>query len=125
MNDLEALKTRQIVGYQKIVPEEGGQTSSGCSQTGKISSPNWTFGGWGSQMMAMLLENSSGAPVIASSIIEIDEIMIRKLHLIMTTIACGHEIDAQKLKEFCLAPAKLYLALHIIGTTCFRASTKC
>ncbi|GFS34494.1 hypothetical protein TNIN_397791 [Trichonephila inaurata madagascariensis] len=58
------------------------------------------------QMMTMLLKNSSGAPVIASSIKEIDEIVIRKLHLVMTTIACGHKNDAQKFKEFCLAPAK-------------------
>ncbi|GFU48094.1 hypothetical protein TNCV_3572601 [Trichonephila clavipes] len=63
------------------------------------------------QMMAMLLENSSGASLIASSITEIDEIMFRKLHLVKTTIACGHEIDAQKFKEFYLAPAKLYVAL--------------
>ncbi|GFW69748.1 TTF-type domain-containing protein [Trichonephila clavipes] len=38
--------------------------------------------------------------------------MIRKLHLVMTTIACEHEIDAQKFTEFCLAPDKLYLALY-------------
>ncbi|GFT07682.1 hypothetical protein TNCV_4046041 [Trichonephila clavipes] len=66
----------------------------------------------GSQMMAMLLENSFGAPIIASSIAEIDEIIIRKLHLVMTTIVCGHQIDAQKFKEFRLVPAKLYLALY-------------
>ncbi|GFV92584.1 hypothetical protein TNCV_1374351 [Trichonephila clavipes] len=73
----------------------------------------WMILALGPQIMAMLLENSSEAPVIASSIREIDEIMIRKLHLIMTTIACGHEIDAQKFKEFCLAPAKLYVVLYL------------
>ncbi|GFS47221.1 hypothetical protein TNIN_338961 [Trichonephila inaurata madagascariensis] len=60
----------------------------------------WMLLALGPQMMAMLLGNSSGAPVIASPIIEIDEIMIRKLHLAITTIACGHEIDAQNFKEF-------------------------
>ncbi|GFY74231.1 hypothetical protein TNIN_172581 [Trichonephila inaurata madagascariensis] len=72
----------------------------------------WMLLALGPQMMTMLLENSSVAPVIASSITEIGEIMIRKLPLVMITIACGHEIDSQKFKEFCLAPAKFYLALY-------------
>ncbi|GFY71484.1 hypothetical protein TNIN_247761 [Trichonephila inaurata madagascariensis] len=63
--------------------------------------------------MTMLLKSSFGAPVIASSNTEIDEIMIRKFHLVMTTIACGHQIDAQKFKEFCLVPAELYLELYL------------
>ncbi|GFY38334.1 hypothetical protein TNIN_360621 [Trichonephila inaurata madagascariensis] len=77
---------------------------------------NWDFC-WmllasGPQIMAMLSENSSGAPVISSSITEIYGIMNRKLPLVMTTIACGHEIDAQKFQEFLLAPAKLYVTLY-------------
>ncbi|GFS40996.1 hypothetical protein TNIN_289581 [Trichonephila inaurata madagascariensis] len=67
----------------------------------------------GPQTMTMLLENSSGEPVLASSLTEMDEIMIRKLHLVMTTIACGHEIDVQKFKEFFLAEANLYVALYL------------
>ncbi|GFQ97351.1 dna-mediated transposase [Trichonephila clavata] len=51
-------------------------------------------------------------PEIASSITGIDEILIRKLHVALTTIACGHEIDAQKFKEFCLKTAELYVALY-------------
>ncbi|GFQ72073.1 dna-mediated transposase [Trichonephila clavata] len=50
-------------------------------------------------------------PEIASSITGIDEILIRKLHVLLTTIACGHEIDAQ-FKEFCLTTAELYVALY-------------
>ncbi|GFY47990.1 hypothetical protein TNIN_381511 [Trichonephila inaurata madagascariensis] len=71
----------------------------------------WMLLALGLQMMAMHLENSSGAPVITSSVTEIHEIMIRKLHLVMTTIACGHKIEAQMFKEFCRAPAKLYVVL--------------
>ncbi|GFY77116.1 hypothetical protein TNIN_107071 [Trichonephila inaurata madagascariensis] len=47
-------------------------------------------------------------PVIASSITGIDEILIRKLHVVLTTTACGQNIDAQQFKKFCLATAKHY-----------------
>ncbi|GFX66238.1 hypothetical protein TNCV_342121 [Trichonephila clavipes] len=110
MNDLEALKTRQIVvenvklGISSLTP---------WSNFGTNRDFWWMLLALGPQMMSMLLEKSSGAPVIASSITEIDEIMIKNLYLVMTTIACGHEIDAQKFKEFCLAPAKLYVALYL------------
>ncbi|GFQ96708.1 hypothetical protein TNCT_234881 [Trichonephila clavata] len=50
-------------------------------------------------------------PVIVSSITGIDEILIRKLHLLSTKI-CGHKIDPQDFKEFCLATAKLCVALY-------------
>ncbi|GFW05308.1 uncharacterized protein TNCV_3358271 [Trichonephila clavipes] len=50
-------------------------------------------------------------PVIASSIIGIDEILIRKLHEVLTTMSCGHEIDVQKFKEFYLFIAELFSAL--------------
>ncbi|GFT31807.1 hypothetical protein TNCV_3081081 [Trichonephila clavipes] len=73
------------------------------------------------QMIAML-ENPSGAPLIASSITEIDEIMIRKLHLVMTTIACGHEIDKSKNSVW---PQLSFMWRYIFGTTYFRASMKC
>ncbi|GFR22837.1 dna-mediated transposase [Trichonephila clavata] len=59
--------------------------------------------------------NTAGAffwnPVIASSIIGIDEILIRELP-VLTTITSVHKIDAQKFKEFRLAPVKLYVALY-------------
>ncbi|GFY49396.1 hypothetical protein TNIN_313491 [Trichonephila inaurata madagascariensis] len=64
-------------------------------------------------------------PVIASSITGIDEVLIRKLPLVLTTIACGPEIDAQKFKEFCLATANLYLALNPWYCMPQRASSKC
>ncbi|GFX35322.1 hypothetical protein TNCV_101291 [Trichonephila clavipes] len=67
----------------------------------------------GLQMIAMHLENSSGVRVITSSITEVREIMIRKLHWVMTTIAWGHKIEAQMFKEFCRCPAKLYVALYL------------
>ncbi|GFR30567.1 dna-mediated transposase [Trichonephila clavata] len=51
-------------------------------------------------------------PEIVSSITGIDEIIIKKLHVVLTIIACGYEIDAQKLKEFCLTTAELYVALY-------------
>ncbi|GFY38970.1 hypothetical protein TNIN_121881 [Trichonephila inaurata madagascariensis] len=50
-------------------------------------------------------------PVIASSIIGIDEILSRKLHEGLTTMSCGHEIDVQKFKEFYLFIAELFAAL--------------
>ncbi|GFR34082.1 dna-mediated transposase [Trichonephila clavata] len=52
-------------------------------------------------------------PEIASSITGIDEILVRKLHVELTTITCGHEIDTQKFKEFCLTTAELYVALYL------------
>ncbi|GFY66303.1 dna-mediated transposase, partial [Trichonephila inaurata madagascariensis] len=52
-------------------------------------------------------------PLIASSITGIDEMLIRKLHVVLTTTACGHEIDAQKFKEFCLAATEVYVALYL------------
>ncbi|GFS49671.1 hypothetical protein TNIN_208881 [Trichonephila inaurata madagascariensis] len=61
-------------------------------------------------------------PVIASSITGINEIQIKNLVLI--TITYGHKINAQKLKEFCLATVKLCAALYPWYYTCLRASTK-
>ncbi|GFY64453.1 dna-mediated transposase [Trichonephila inaurata madagascariensis] len=51
-------------------------------------------------------------PVIASSITKIDEMLIRKLHVVLTIIACGQEIDAQKFKEFYLTTTELYVTLY-------------
>ncbi|GFV71004.1 dna-mediated transposase [Trichonephila clavipes] len=50
-------------------------------------------------------------PVIASSIKGIDEMLIKKLHVVLTTIAYGYEMDVQKFKEFYLTTAELYVAL--------------
>ncbi|GFY59764.1 hypothetical protein TNIN_236931 [Trichonephila inaurata madagascariensis] len=44
-------------------------------------------------------------PVITSLITRIDEILIRKLCVVLTTIVCEHEIHTRKFKEFCLATA--------------------
>ncbi|GFT00640.1 uncharacterized protein TNCV_141851 [Trichonephila clavipes] len=49
--------------------------------------------------------------VTALSITGIYQILIRKLHVGLTTIACGHDIDAQ-FKEFCQITAELYVALY-------------
>lgn len=48
----------------------------------------------------------------ASAITGIDETLIKRFHIILTTLACGHEIDAEKLQKFCLETAELYVRIY-------------
>lgn len=51
-------------------------------------------------------------PSIASAITGIDEVLIKRLHIVLTTIACGHAIDSDKFQKYCLGTAELYVSLY-------------
>ncbi|GFW69749.1 hypothetical protein TNCV_1883931 [Trichonephila clavipes] len=72
MNDLEALKTRQILaeivklGISSFTPGSNGLKAFRSYLIGTYRDFWWMLLALGPQMMAMLLENSSGVPVIVS-----------------------------------------------------------
>ncbi|GFU44242.1 hypothetical protein TNCV_2151961 [Trichonephila clavipes] len=74
MNDLEAMKTRQIVAEIVKLGISSLYVWFKCTNRDFW----WMLLALGPQMMAMMLVNSFGGPVIASSLTESDEIMIRK-----------------------------------------------
>lgn len=51
-------------------------------------------------------------PSIAAAITGIDEALIKRFHIVLTTIACGHEVDSEKFQKYCLNTAELYVSLY-------------
>lgn len=47
-------------------------------------------------------------PELASEITGISELFIRRLNIILTTIACGYEVESTLFQEFCVKTARLY-----------------